>query len=98
MWIDRWGRLRKNLLPCGCLNHLHGAFLPDFLLASHLICLVLSLYLAYLRVLMCVQLLALLWGGAPSLLTSEKLLHIYGWEGLLDLENEKYAVFYLSRA
>ena len=50
-WVDRWGRLRKNLLPCGCLNPLYEAFLPGFFLASHLICLVLSLYLAYLRLL-----------------------------------------------
>ena len=24
--VDRWGGLRRNLLPCSCLNHLFGAF------------------------------------------------------------------------
>ena len=47
--------LRKRA-PCprGSLTHLYGAFLPGFLWPVILLCLVLSPYLVYLRVLPCV--------------------------------------------
>ena len=43
----------------------------------------------------------LLWGGAPSLFDLQgTFLRLCSWEGLLDLENEKYvsSVFYVGRA
>ena len=40
-----------ELRPRGSLNHLYGAFLPGFLWPIILLCLALSLYLVYLRVL-----------------------------------------------
>ena len=67
------------------LNHLYGAFLPGFLWPLILLCLALSPYLVYLRVLPCVRTSLsqdrfyrrglwvgwhhLLWGDAPSLLS-----------------------------
>ena len=48
----RWAQ--RESLPCGSLNHFHGAFLPGFLWPIILLCLVLSPYLVYLRILPCV--------------------------------------------
>ena len=47
------GRLRESH-PCGSLNNSYGAFLPGFLWPVSLLCLVLSPYLVYLKVLPCV--------------------------------------------
>ena len=55
MWIDTRMDSERELCPCGSLNHLHGAFLPGFLWPIILLCLVLSLFLIYLRVLPCVR-------------------------------------------
>ena len=50
------GELReRESCPRGSLNHLYGAFLPGFLWPITLLCLALSLYLVYLRVLPCVR-------------------------------------------
>ena len=94
------GRL-WDLCPHSGLNCLHGAFLLGFLWPIILICLVLSLYLAYLRVLLWVHvyLLAKMDSSEESygllditlLLTSKEL---FSW-GLLDFETEKYMVSYL---
>ena len=54
MWIDTRADSERELLHHGHLNHLHGAFLPGSLWPIILICLVLSLYLVYLRILPCV--------------------------------------------
>ena len=60
MWIDTLGGLReRESRPCGGLNHLCVAFLPGFLWPVILLCLVLSPYLVYLRVLPCVRTYAL---------------------------------------
>ena len=48
------GGLRK-LLPCGSLNHLHGAFLLGFLWPIILLYLGLSPHSVYLRILPCVH-------------------------------------------
>ena len=55
--VDRHTRgLRKREShPCGSLNYSYGAFSSGFLWLSILICLVLSLYLVYLRILPCVH-------------------------------------------
>ena len=54
MWIDKRVDSERELRPRGSLNHLYGAFLPGFLWPIILLCLVLSSYLVYLRVPLCV--------------------------------------------
>ena len=86
--------------PHGSLNHFFGVFVPDFLWPIILLCLVLSLYLVYLRVLphVHVHISQPRWGLAKrpmgrlsiaSFLTSKELSRL---EGFLDSEN------YLERA
>ena len=55
MWIDTQVGSERESCPRGSLNHLYGAFLPGFLWPIILLCLVLSLYLVYLRVLPCMR-------------------------------------------
>ena len=52
--MDTQVDLERELCPCGSLNHLRGTFLPGLLWPIILLCLVLSLFLIYLRVLPCV--------------------------------------------
>ena len=54
MWIDTRVDSERESRPRGSLNHIYEAFLLGFLLPIILICLVLSPYLVYLRVLPCV--------------------------------------------
>ena len=49
MWIHT--RVDSDDTTCGSLNHLYGAFLPDFLWPTILICPVQSPYLVSLRIL-----------------------------------------------
>ena len=51
MWIDTQADSERESRPRGGVNHLHGAFLPGFLWPIILLCLVLSPYLVYLRIL-----------------------------------------------
>ena len=51
--MDRFSE--RELRPHGTLKHFYGAFLLGFLWPITLLCLVLSLYLVYLRVLPCVH-------------------------------------------
>ena len=100
--VDRHTGRLWDLCPRGGLNCLHGAFLPGFLWPIILICLVLSLYLVYFRVLLWVHvyLLAKMESSEESygllditpLLTSKEL---FSWEGLFDFETDKYMVSYL---
>ena len=53
MWIDTRGRTQKTV-PLWWFESLIWALLPGFLWPIVLLCLVLSLYLVYLRVLPCV--------------------------------------------
>ena len=55
MWIDTQAGSERELCPRGSFNHFYGAFLPGFLWPIILLCLVVSLYLVYLRVLPCVR-------------------------------------------
>ena len=55
MRIDTGVDPEREPRPQGSLKHLHGAFLPGFLWPIILLCLVLSPYLVYLRVLPCVR-------------------------------------------
>ena len=55
MWIDTRADSEKESHPRGSLNHLYGAFLLGFLWPIILLCLVLSSYLVYLRVLPCMR-------------------------------------------
>ena len=55
VWVDTLAGSEKGQCPCGSLNHLYGALLPGFLWPVILLCLVLSPYLVYLRVLPCVR-------------------------------------------
>ena len=55
MWIDTQVGSERESLPRGSLYHFYGAFLLGFLRPIILLCLVLSLYLVYLRVLPCVR-------------------------------------------
>ena len=55
MWIDTRVGSEKVLRACGSLNHIYGAFLPCFPWPIILLCLALSPYLVYLRVLPCVR-------------------------------------------
>ena len=55
VWIDTQVGSERESCPRGSLNHLYGAFLPGFLWPIILLCLVLSLYLVYLRVLPCMR-------------------------------------------
>lgn len=55
LWIDTWvGSERESHLH-GSLNHLYEAFIPGCLSPAILLCLVLSPYLAYLRIPTCVR-------------------------------------------
>ena len=54
MWIGTQVGSKRGACPCGSLNHFYGAFLPHFLWPIILLCLVLSSYLIYFRVLSCV--------------------------------------------
>ena len=88
--------------PHGNFNQLFRKFLPGFLWPIILICLVLSLYLVYLRVIPCVHvhLSTKVYSREEvqgyliitPLLTSTVL---SSWEGLLDFKNEEYVVSYL---
>ena len=49
------GLREREPRPPGSLNHFDGAFFPGFLWPIILLCLVLSPYLVYLRVLPCVH-------------------------------------------
>ena len=51
MWIDIQEGSEKELRLRGSLNHLYGTFIWGFLWPIILLCLVLSLYLVYFRVL-----------------------------------------------
>ena len=52
LWIDTQVSSERESCPCGSLDHFYyGAFLPDFLWPVLVLCLVLSLYLVYLRIL-----------------------------------------------
>ena len=51
MWIDTQVGSEGQSCPHSSLNNLYGAFLPGFLWSIILLCLVLSQYLVYLRVL-----------------------------------------------
>ena len=55
MWKDTRADTERESRPRDSLNHLYGAFLPGFLWLIILLCLVLSPYLVYLRVLPCVR-------------------------------------------
>ena len=55
MWIDTQANSEGESHPCGRIDHLYGAFLLGFLWPIILICLVLSLYLVYRRILPCVH-------------------------------------------
>ena len=99
------GQTQRESYPHDSLNHLYGAFLPDFFWLIILISLGLSPCLMHLRILPCVcpYLLAKMdfsreaYGELDTtpLLTSKE---IFSQKGLLDFENGKYVVFYLSRA
>ena len=54
MWIDTGGSERVSG-PCGILNRFYGEFLLGVLWPVALICLVLCLYMVYLRILPCVR-------------------------------------------
>ena len=51
MWIDTGADSERESHPRDSLNHLYGVFLLGFLWPIISICLVLSLYLVYLRIL-----------------------------------------------
>ena len=52
LWIDTQLSSERESCPCGSLDHFYyGAFLSDFLWPVLLLCLVLILYLVYLRIL-----------------------------------------------
>ena len=55
MWIETWADSERESHPCGSLYLLYGAFLLGFLWPIILLCLVLSPYLVYFRVLPCVH-------------------------------------------
>ena len=55
VWVDTWADSERESHPRGSLNHFYGASLLGFLWPIILLCLVLSLYLVYLRVLPCVH-------------------------------------------
>ena len=55
VWIDTWVGSERESHPRGSLNHFYGTFFLGFLWPIILLCLVLSLYLVYLRVLLCVH-------------------------------------------
>ena len=120
VFVDRWLRVAPRgsshhfFFCLFCSHRFYWAFLPRFLWPVVLLCLVLSLYLVYLRVLlfvMCISKLRWIPGKRPmNRLTSLTMkrcsyfdhqgafLHMWRREGLLDFENEKYVVFYLLRA
>ena len=54
MWIETREGSERESRPHGSLNHFNRTFLPGFLWPIILLCLVLSLYLVYVRVLPCV--------------------------------------------
>ena len=54
MWIDIWAGSERESRPRGSLNHFYWSFLLCFFWPVILLCLVLSPYLVYLRVLPCV--------------------------------------------
>ena len=55
MWIDTQVGSERDLHPHGGLRPFYGAFLSSVLWPIILLCLVLSAYLVYLRILPCVQ-------------------------------------------
>ena len=58
VWIDTRAGSERESRPHSSLNHFYGAFLPGFLWPIILLCLVLSPYMVYLRVLPCAHLIA----------------------------------------
>ena len=102
MWLDT--RANLGSWPHGSLNHFYGVFSPDFLWPVVLLCLVLSPYLVYLRVLpcVCVHISQPRWVLAKrpmgrlsitSFLTSKELSSLEGFLG-----SENYTVSYLLSA
>jgi len=101
------GGLRKTVAPDGSLNHFYGAFLLGFLWSIISICVVLSLFVVYLRILSCPLTSQPKWIPVGSLEGSLSITPLWiskelsSQEGPFDFKNEKYGIsflFYLGRA
>ena len=97
--VDRHTGRQREPRPRGSLNHCYGAFLPAFLWPVILLCLVLSSYLVYLRILPCVHASLGQDGfqrrGLWVALASLSVWPPRSFLGLLDFENKKYVASYL---